>query len=35
MADLFDRTETFDTLANDAADLQDFIRRSVGGKDSA
>jgi len=35
MADLFDRVETFDTLANDAAALQDFIRRTAGGKDAA
>ena len=35
LADLFDRVETFDTLANDAAALQDFIRRTAGGKDAA
>ena len=35
LADLFDRVETFDTLANDSAALQDFIRRTAGGKDAA
>ena len=35
MADLFDRSESFDTLANDASALQDFIRRTAGGTDGA